>query len=416
MRVSTAVQRQIGLGQSVTHKEQLAYINIRLGEDAERLDWIINPRKTMFPWLTLIANAYDMYQFTNLKFSYVPDCPTTTTGSLVMYVDYDPTDDNSTVPYTDLMSMAGAVSDSIYKNISLKFDLRRLHDANHSYFCKGGGEPDRFNDIGRLWLRTKGPVEVLAVGRLMVEYTVKFKDPEVPAPVMTSSVYSKLKSAAPEVLATVSNNNPIGEAVASKVTGQVLDQLINEAATKIGIPNLCKNGMCYTPTRTTGELEGMPIPQTVVMHQMTAVSPVDPFVPGDDIVMDLTVDDGLTYYVVFNPSEYVDISALVCATLNARSATLPICHTYHNDGWEPVGTSHRFSVTPNVAVIGRQPLVAMLEYSLHRKPDGPQYLIFRFGIEADGVLGASTSTDVNASYPYSQIRFQNAAPSSTTPY
>lgn len=53
----------------------------------------INPADgATFPWLSGVARKYEKYRFRKLKFTMVPHAPTTASGTLGMYVDYDPSD------------------------------------------------------------------------------------------------------------------------------------------------------------------------------------------------------------------------------------------------------------------------------------------------------------------------------------
>ena len=54
---------------------------------------IINPANpALFPWLSGICNSYETYKFLKLEFVYQGLCSTGTGGSVIMAVDYDPTD------------------------------------------------------------------------------------------------------------------------------------------------------------------------------------------------------------------------------------------------------------------------------------------------------------------------------------
>nr|WRQ65219.1 structural protein [Tolivirales sp. gcode 6] len=53
----------------------------------------INPAdKATFPWLSAVAGKYEKYRFRKLKLQMVPHAPTTASGTLGMYIDYDPSD------------------------------------------------------------------------------------------------------------------------------------------------------------------------------------------------------------------------------------------------------------------------------------------------------------------------------------
>lgn len=78
-------------GTVVRHKEM--FLDPVSNNTFQHFQKPMNPAlATSFPWLSKIAGAYETYRFRKLKFSYVPQCSTTSSGSFGMYFDYDPTD------------------------------------------------------------------------------------------------------------------------------------------------------------------------------------------------------------------------------------------------------------------------------------------------------------------------------------
>lgn len=58
-----------------------------------------------FAWLANIARGYEEWRI-KAEYAYVPICPATTTGSVMMAFDYDPSDDNDYANYTDYFNTA----------------------------------------------------------------------------------------------------------------------------------------------------------------------------------------------------------------------------------------------------------------------------------------------------------------------
>nr|WRQ65146.1 structural protein [Tolivirales sp. gcode 6] len=74
----------------------------------------INPaHAASFPWLSGIASKYEKYRFRKLKFQLIPHAPTTASGTLGMYIDYDPSD-RSAPSATSFFSNANAVTSQIW--------------------------------------------------------------------------------------------------------------------------------------------------------------------------------------------------------------------------------------------------------------------------------------------------------------
>jgi len=404
----------VGSSTVVSHTEQLAVVDIQEGA-GWRYNALINPRKAMFNWLRAMALAYDMYEVLSLKFRYVPDCPTTTAGAIAMFIDYDPTDDNSGVSMSDLMSMAGAVTDSLYKTVVCPFQLSRMHDKNHAYYCASGSTPDKFNDVGRLWVQTRGNAALTAAGRLMADYKIRFKDPESIAPLLSESLNVKPKNGNVATLASQSNDNPFGTPEFVTVSGQAGLASVTEAVKTVAsignALNVCTNGACFmTPTNHTSLTEHVPQITTLFTDEFDLTHRTFHLAVGVlPVTVDLAAAAGTqAYHVLFHPTTYVHIQALITGTFTAADTSEPQVRIEVNEGWMRYGTSHRWSCTPSSPTVGANNFAGVLSYDVCKTSlPGPSYLMARVYLNTTGTLtGKSTTPEGNKTYPYTQISFE----------
>lgn len=59
---------------------------------SNKAEFISPTNSTVFPWLSSVAANYEMYKFKKLKFIYESFCSTSTSGSVIMAIDYDSAD------------------------------------------------------------------------------------------------------------------------------------------------------------------------------------------------------------------------------------------------------------------------------------------------------------------------------------
>jgi len=188
---------------TVTHTEKIRSVSSSILNTNHSL--IINPRRSgTFPWLSKIAEAFDMYRILKMSVIYRPSCPTTTRGELIMAFDYDPTDDNVNASSSDLAAMRGAVSGPLYTPSVLQFELGAIPQSTHKFFCSFGGNPDRLNDEATLWFNASSDAALVA-GSLYLSYTIQLIDPE---PVTAS--YGQTAGIRSLDLTTVTENNLLG--------------------------------------------------------------------------------------------------------------------------------------------------------------------------------------------------------------
>jgi len=126
-----------------------------------------------------VAPAYETYLFSKLVFRWVPECGTSTAGSVYIAIDYDPTDypPNN---LRDLMSMESAVSGSVWsilKHASKISNLRKMK----TYFTSPlfGGDAERTTSVGSLFLtRGRNPTVGAPLGKLFVDYSIELMTPQ----------------------------------------------------------------------------------------------------------------------------------------------------------------------------------------------------------------------------------------------
>jgi hypothetical protein len=164
---------------TISHREHVMGLQSSAAGVTELDQRFINPgNPSMFPWLAQIAPSYESYLFKKLIFEYVPNCPATTAGSVVLAVDYDPRDEaEADIGY--LMSMEGSMYGNCwapFKHVSSKENLNK----QKSYYTDEDlSDPtNRLNSIGRLIVALDRTSVNNFVGRIFVSYTVELRTPQ----------------------------------------------------------------------------------------------------------------------------------------------------------------------------------------------------------------------------------------------
>lgn len=143
----------------------------------------INPGlPTSFPWLSIIAQAWEEYEFHSLKFHYFTRTGTSVPGSVLMVVDYDAADDP---PVGEQVASAyeGAVEDAPWKDISLNVRKAAMIGPAKKHFLRNAALPANLDiktyDVGQFFLCTLDGTAV-PWGKIWVEYDVEFTIPQLP--------------------------------------------------------------------------------------------------------------------------------------------------------------------------------------------------------------------------------------------
>jgi len=211
----------------------------------------INPGNfSMFPWLSNIALNFEMYRFRRLSFEYVPCCPTTSFGNLIVAVDYDAAD----AAPTELKAMStyqDCGSSSVWAPAT--FPQRAVSRQGPRYIRVGNLSANldiKTYDLGNLFIAVQSAAPSQDLGYMRVHYEVELLIPQVrPGGVILASSAS-LSSAD-----FASVNKPLGTKPSilgglpftyDSVTGQLKieragDYIVNVDAIGSGITNLLLN-------------------------------------------------------------------------------------------------------------------------------------------------------------------------------
>lgn len=176
VRTSKAIIDNNNDGITVRHREFLQDISPSTDGFQMLVAQAINPsNSSLFPWLSGIVNRYECFKFHTLKFIYEPQCSTTTSGTVMMAVDYD-VDDSEPTSKVQMMSFKGAARSPPWfagTNMSASSDLNRQKSY---YITQKIGSESRLSNVGNFFLAYEG-TEQLTMGELYVEYEVRLSIP-----------------------------------------------------------------------------------------------------------------------------------------------------------------------------------------------------------------------------------------------
>lgn len=137
-------------------------------------------RADVFPWLSKIALNFEMYSFRTLKFALKTQSPTTTRGSMILAIDYDPTDPAPDAKL-DLLQYAGVTRSPPWSDCSFTAsvkDMRRLPKYLVSAAPALVTSDQRLQDVGTLFIATQGQADTSTIAEIWCEYTVDLITPQ----------------------------------------------------------------------------------------------------------------------------------------------------------------------------------------------------------------------------------------------
>lgn len=141
----------------------------------------LNPGDPLtFPWLHVQAQAWEQYRFHKLVFEYVTRSPTTTSGSVFLVPDYDPSD--APPPNEQkAMSYQGAVENAPWTNFSCALSPANMQSMGQRKYTRAGNFVGdvRTSDVGVMYVGTAG-TPVATLGKLWVSYDVELYVPQLP--------------------------------------------------------------------------------------------------------------------------------------------------------------------------------------------------------------------------------------------
>lgn len=142
----------------------------------------INPGiSATFPWAATIANSFESYEVRNLEFQFLPAVGTTTDGTIMMAIDFDPNDPPPENVQT-LLAMQGAVRSSVWQTATLRTTRQNLRKHTAEKFVRAGiyELPNKIGyDIGNLniWANTGTPD--MYIGDIFVSYEIHLRTPQI---------------------------------------------------------------------------------------------------------------------------------------------------------------------------------------------------------------------------------------------
>jgi len=164
----------------ITHREYLTDIPGSVAFAATST--AINPGLVVqAPWLSAIAQRYESYRYESLRYLFETEQATSSTGTVMLVVDYDASDSAPTSK-TQALSYRDSVRSPPWapcKFTASKEDLNK----QKSYFVRGGTQPAntdiKLYDVGNLYVCTIGQANTNTIGELYVEYVVRLMTPQM---------------------------------------------------------------------------------------------------------------------------------------------------------------------------------------------------------------------------------------------
>jgi len=145
----------------------------------------VNPGlSATFPWLSIMAQAWEQYKFRKLKFVFLTRTGSNTPGSVIMSPDYDASD---AAPATEqiMSTYDGTVEDAPWKDNALVLKTGLLSGAAgpRKFVRTGALSPNqdvKLYDVANMFVGVVDGTSV-AWGKLWVEYDIDFWVPQLPS-------------------------------------------------------------------------------------------------------------------------------------------------------------------------------------------------------------------------------------------
>jgi hypothetical protein len=178
---------QTSLGDRTVHPYKMEYIGDVLSGGTSPTYSIVdtypvNPGQIVtFPWMSAIAQNYEMFRFKSLKFIYKPQVTEFTAGAnsgvVIMTFDYNAGDPGPSNKVLALESKP-SVDCVAYQTMTLVLDPKMLNGMSDAKFVRANSIPPNADiktfDCGNLFVSTQGQtVGNLALGELYVAYELE---------------------------------------------------------------------------------------------------------------------------------------------------------------------------------------------------------------------------------------------------
>lgn len=188
----------------------------------------LNPAASAtFPWLSNMAQMWERYTFHDLRFTYVPRCPTTTSGYVQLAIDTDvldaaPPDEQAFMAYERSVDLP------CWKAGDLRVGQSFLHGdikSKYNAISIPSTADQKTYDVGRFYLALGG--DVADFGKLLVSYDVTFTTPQLQRLATNPKTINIQEGGG-------TPTNPIGNLATLVTTGAVTSTISNGIASMTG--------------------------------------------------------------------------------------------------------------------------------------------------------------------------------------
>ncbi len=228
---SAPLQRSLPGGDMiVSHREYLQDVNGSVAFTANKVS--INPGlPSSFPWLNGIAQRFESYKFDKLDFVFETEAATSTTGALILGVDYDASDAAPTSK-TQVMAFRSSVRSAPWASCKLSCALEDLR-KRQSFFVRNGSNPAgtdvKLYDVGSLFICTQNQAGTTAIGELYIDYTIRLMTPVLNPVGLGEAVYGEFSGSSNAAPAgTTESSNLPATLVSSGTTTSVNTWTFNQ--------------------------------------------------------------------------------------------------------------------------------------------------------------------------------------------
>jgi hypothetical protein len=169
----------------IVHRELVASLT---SNTVFALNFILNAQPGLgqsFPWLSILAQAFEQYRFHRLALRYYTRTGSSTAGSVIIAPDYDASD---VQPLTEQIaaSYADSTEDAPWKDMLCELKPDRLHPQGVPKFIRTSNlvasQDVKLYDGANIWVyTTDGTAAGNPWGKLFVEYDVEFFVPTSPS-------------------------------------------------------------------------------------------------------------------------------------------------------------------------------------------------------------------------------------------
>lgn len=247
----------------VRHREYFADLNGSIAFACTSFP--INPGMALlFPWLNRMAANYESYHFNRLEFHYKTAASTTSVGSVIMSVDYDPAD---AAPSTlqQVYQNWGSTDCQVWESDKVfrcdRADMDKMKQRFIRSVPLAANLDIKTYDVGNFNICTVGEVDTSVIGRLWVDYEVELITPQGKDNVL--AYYSHMYSGGGGISRTI----PFG--LAPVLLGNPPN---GTAPNNLGIPFLIAGEYLLSVTMTGTAVAANPITGFVATNLSTALA------------------------------------------------------------------------------------------------------------------------------------------------